>query len=78
VFHVFKGRTNDKKRLFLTASNAEGGGGGSRRDDPPSGDEAADHERAVSDDVLVISFGAVNDCPGMQPEQKVRYSVVAL
>lgn len=54
----------EKKKLFLSPSSSE-----------VAKDESEEAEgNVISDDVLVISLGIVNECPGMLSEQKVHIS----
>ena len=58
----------DIKRLLLTPDTAAGGRGGGG---DPSDDESDKPPLSQVEDVLVISLGVVNECPGMMHEQKV-------
>ena len=55
--------TSHRKRLLLTPEF----GGGEEEDDPDGSSDTYQPE-----EVLVVSMGVVNECPGMLTEQKVR------
>jgi hypothetical protein len=57
----------EKKRLFLTASAIDGFS--------DNGSESDGAANGLADELLVISLGITNECPGMLPEQKVIFFV---
>ena len=63
-FVCFEGK--ERKKLFLSPEG--------QRVDGDEADNANGNSVQIANEVLVISLGMANDCPGMLPEQKVCMS----